>query len=142
MGYMLLGRKSIFAVSFITFFLCFGISIVYFILFGKLCERIMDNILGYTGFWTSKMLFKVLLGVSLLPLVLKKELKEMKGASIILFSGIVIFMGVLFNDLFFLEWTKSQDGTPAHLSDKNYWTPSGKTGIVEAIANLLIAFMY
>lgn len=101
MGYMLSGRISIYIVSFIIFFLCFGLSIIYFVLFGKLCQRSM-LLLGVTSkLFTIKATYKVLLGLALIPVVLKKELKEIKFASIVLFTGIIIFMFVIANNMIF-----------------------------------------
>ena len=72
---MLCGTSSIYIVSFMVFFMCFGVMIVYFILFGNICKRIAASTYGNIGFFDDKAFFVLLLGGVTLPLALMKELQ-------------------------------------------------------------------
>lgn len=141
-GYMLTGRISIYIVSLIIFIMCVGSCIVYFIFFGRLCSRLMLNIGVTSKLFTAKAFYKVMLGVLLTPLVLKKELKDMKYASVLFFTGIVVFMFVLTNNFLFFDWIPAEEGKSANLFNKHLWLPEGKVGLVEGLANLFLAFGY
>jgi len=102
----------------------------------------MANLGVTTGLFSSKAFYKILLGAGLTPLILKKELKEMKAASVIFFTGVVIFMIVLTNNMLFVEWIPAEEGKPVNIFNKHLWLPEGKLGIVEGLANMFIAFGY
>ena len=86
------------------------------------------------------MFYKIVLGVILTPLVLKKELKEMKSASIIFSLGVAFFMFVITFNMLFYEWIPAEEGQPVSIFNRHLWLPEGKTGIIEGLANMFIAF--
>ena len=69
--------------------------LIYFMVFGdtlgniifQLCYRSEEH-----TFFTSRLCWVITLGISILPIVLMKELKEMKAISIILFVSLAIFV--------------------------------------------------
>ena len=101
---MLCGPSSIYIVCFMVFSLLFGVLIVYFIIFGNICKRIAASTYGNVGFFDDKAFFVLLLGGATLPLALKKELREMKLASITLFIGVILFVFVFGESLIFNVW--------------------------------------
>jgi len=75
-GYMLMGRKSIFILSIILALNSFGMVMVYFIVYGNTIQSVIidlttlteDDIIGGKQFWI------IILSVFLLPVCMKKEL--------------------------------------------------------------------
>ena len=65
------------------------------VIFADLARSIPHSISGKDNFWTSKTPYVIILGVALLPLILKKKIQELKIASIILFVGIACFVLLL-----------------------------------------------
>jgi len=68
---------------------------IYFIIFSDSASSLAHQIFASENIWTSQAFFTILLAVLMLPLVLKKELKELKIASIILFFSIFAFIVLL-----------------------------------------------
>ena len=94
-GYMVAGRKSIYMISGITAVLSFGLMMIYFIVFGDICKSMISDIFfekDSKSFFVSRTCYIMLLGSSLFPMIIKKELKELKIASVILFLGISSFI--------------------------------------------------
>jgi len=50
---------------------------------------------------TKRPIYVVLLGISLFPFLIKKELKELKIAAIILFTGVFGFIAIIIYQLIF-----------------------------------------
>ena len=96
-GYMIMGRASIFWISAIIAMLSFGLMMIYFIVFSQICRSIVlqlafSNDVKTKNFFASQTFYVLLLASGLLPLVVKKELKELKIASVILFLGVASFI--------------------------------------------------
>ena len=74
-GYVLFKRASIFAICFVVWFNSFGLMIIYFILFAKtLALTIKDATQGKNlpGIVTAQWFYAMLLGLCLIPVILKK----------------------------------------------------------------------
>jgi len=101
-GFVILGRKSIFFIAAIISIMSFGLMMIYFIVFGDIFASIISQVSfdgscdpagnGNDSIWTKRATYAVILGLMLTPLVLKKELKELKIVSVILFLGIASFL--------------------------------------------------
>lgn len=71
---------------------------IYFIVFGDICKSLVGQMFFEEtddNIFKSRGLYVVLLGASLFPMIIKKELKELKIASVILFGGIGTFLILL-----------------------------------------------
>ncbi len=101
-GYMTLGRSSIFMVGTIQLVNSFGLMMIYFIVFSDTTGQLVGSFNGYAlgEIWYSSRYFYVLiLGAVLTPVILKKELAELEWLSIVLFASIGIFIVVNFWEL-------------------------------------------
>jgi amino acid permease len=94
-GYILLGRKSVFIINAIVFIGCFQLMILYFIIIGDILSSFASQILNQKDtFLTTRPLYVVLVGFILSPFIFKKEIHELKFASFMLFIAIFLFVVV------------------------------------------------
>ncbi len=97
-GFVVLGRRSIFLISIILALGSYGLIMIYFIVFGDTFSSIVRNIcypdlaLDQNNIFTSRLFYVVTLGLALTPVILRKEMKELKCVSITLFLSIGLFM--------------------------------------------------
>jgi amino acid permease len=98
MGFLILGRASIYWISFIIFVNSFGLLIIFFNVFGETTKATMTNIFwadvdtNTPNFGMKRECWIISLAVCLLPFVLMKELAELKAVSIALFSAAIVFV--------------------------------------------------
>lgn len=138
-AYMLYGRKQIFVLSVIITILSFGLCMVYFIVFGDTMAQFIGHLIGEKlgeGPWSSRYTYVLILAVLLIPVVLKKELAELKVLSYILFGCLGIF--ILLN-LVQLLFDKHFDIPPV---EADYFEPTFNVELIEALSILLVAFSY
>lgn len=98
LGYFTMGKCSIYFISFIAIVCNQGFCMIYFIVFGQCAASVtrdifyqskpLDeyNLLIVRQFWI------LLLAIGLLPVIFKKELKEMKIISYLLFGSVLFFI--------------------------------------------------
>ena len=97
-GFMVAGGKSIYAVALMVWINSSGCVIAYFVVLGNTLKSIMTELFfepDSTNFFATKYCYVILVAVILVPLIIKKEMKELKIASFVLFIGLVIFLGIL-----------------------------------------------
>jgi len=95
-GFVSMGRSSIFLISIIQLISSLGLMLIYFIIFGDTFSSVIwqlcfpDSEEG--NFLTTRVCYDLILGLMLSPLILKKELAELKLISITLFLALGIFV--------------------------------------------------
>jgi amino acid permease len=96
-GYCSIGKSSIYFISFLAVVQTLGFLMIYFIVFGDIMSSLISQIFLHDNqsFFSSRLLWDVVLGLALLPIVLRKSLQEIKIISVIFFISIVIFILVL-----------------------------------------------
>jgi amino acid permease len=83
LGYILLGRKSIFLISTCLAFLSFGLVIIYFKVFSAICASLMidlflvDHYEGFLFYLSTDIFWIIILGIFILPICLMKRLEEL-----------------------------------------------------------------
>jgi len=94
-GYMVLGRSSIFMVGFIQFLNALGLMLLYFIVFGDTSAQLVANVWNegeLDVFWCKRYFYVAILSVLMVPVILKKELAELEWCSWVLFGSIFLFI--------------------------------------------------
>ena len=93
-GFLTIGRGSIFWIAFILFVNSFGLLIIFFSVFGANCGNLFKQLSGAADddFGSGKIGWILGLAVLCLPFVLRKEMAELKLLSIILFSCALSFV--------------------------------------------------
>ena len=93
---MIVGRPSIFWISLTISVLCFGLMMIYFIIFSDIAKSLAQQMMGEgpdtTKFFASKTCYVLVLAFMTLPFIIRKELKELKIASLLLFGGVTAFI--------------------------------------------------
>lgn len=100
-GFVLIGRPSIFLISFLTFINSFGLLIIFFGIFGSTMAQFLTNLFwadvpeDEANFGMKKICWVMTLAILLLPAVLQKELAELKIVSVTLFLSVLSFVAIL-----------------------------------------------
>lgn len=104
-GFVCMGRASIFIISTILLVSSAGLMIIYFIVFGDIFSSIIKQTCyadlkpDESKFLTQRTFYVMCLGLLLTPVIIKKELAELKIVSITLFVAIAIFVGIFIVEL-------------------------------------------
>ena len=111
LGFVTMGTKSIYVLAGIIVISGVGCTMIYFIVFSNisasLAQTIQDE--GTDNIMTDRTIYVLSLAVLMLPLCLKKMLKEMKVVSIILFASIAVFIGLFIIQLCTLGSIENHD---------------------------------
>lgn len=98
-GFVVLGRKSIFMISIILTLASSCLIMIYFIVFGDTFSSIVRDLFYYnlssedqTSIFTTRLFYVIAIGIFLTPVILRKEMKEMKFVSYTFFTAILLFM--------------------------------------------------
>lgn len=93
-GFILFNRSSIFFISAIIIFNSLGLIIIYFIVFGDTLKSLIHDFSSESDndFFGKRMAYVIILSVILVPIILKKELKEIKMLSVLLFTTLFGFV--------------------------------------------------
>lgn len=96
MGYILVGRSSIFIMSFTLFSYCTLLCIAYFFLFGGLVSSMIKlTDINDESFIASNQFSVLLLAVLLLPIIFQKEIHELKIVAWFLFAFLLAFLIIM-----------------------------------------------
>lgn len=91
-----MGRKAIFILGGTYFIASLGLCMIYFMAYADTMGALVSNF--YPGealnsvWYTSRYFYVLTLAAVLIPVVLKKELAELKVVSVILFVGLGVFV--------------------------------------------------
>ena len=94
-GYILLGRKSIFANAITVMVMSFCLMLIYLIVLSSTLAQFIGGFFGKSFgevWYSSKPFYVGFIGLSLIAVVIKKELAEMKILSWLLFGSITLFI--------------------------------------------------
>ena len=96
-GYMLVGRSSIFIIAGVLIINSFGLCMIYFIVFGDTFGHLMASLLdnGHafdTIYYTERWFYDLILAALLVLVILKKELAELAWVSYVLFGSLGLFV--------------------------------------------------
>lgn len=139
-GYMVQGRKSIFLVALIQTVNSTGLMLIYFIVFGSTAGQFVGGFTGYALdeiWYTSKWFYIVVLGISLSPVIVKKELAELEWLSILLGASLALFL-ILCITLLSLP---SFPATPP-ATFKDWLYPVKKWGTISKVCTVMVAYAY
>lgn len=139
LGYMTVGRCSIFFLASVFVINALGLCILYFIVFG---DTALAIVLAHTDeledavWYTSRTTYCVPLAAVLLPIVLKKELAEFAWISYILFCSLTLFVIVNFIQLVFDSNFDAQGVNEDLLNPKVQWST------ISAVSATMVAYSY
>lgn len=117
-GFMCVGKTSIYLVAIVNCLTSFGCLSLYFIVYSGIAANLTANYTGvaYAEVWyTDRTVYVLGLGALLIPVVLKKELAELEWLSFVLFISIGIFISATFIELVF-----EADGPRAPITNE-FW---------------------
>lgn len=139
-GYMLIGRKSIFIIGGILFVNSLGACMIYFITFGdtmgQLVATFFDGASLDSEWYCSRYFYVLILAALLTVVVLKKELAELEWISIVLFASLGLFIIMNFIQLVF---DKRFFGVS---NQKDFWTPTVELESISALSVTMFAYAY
>lgn len=95
MGFILFKRSSIFYICVIIILNSAGLMLIYFIVFGDTLSSLVKNLndsVDDDNFFGTRKAYVIILSTVLTPLILKKELQELKIISYFLFLAIFSFI--------------------------------------------------
>ena len=100
LSYMSFGRSSVFIINILVAFVIFGILLLYLILFSKISLSLVVPLIGeregmMASVLSSKTTYILLVTAISMPIMLKKNLSELKIQSQILFLGVILLLCVL-----------------------------------------------
>lgn len=139
-GYIIMGRSSIFILASIFIINSFGLCMIYFIVFGDTFGQLVASFypnedLG-TVWYTSRWCYSVPLAVVLIPICLKKELAELTWVSYVLFGSLFLFVSVNFIQLVFDSHFEPLGIDTEILSPKLSWDT------ISALSVTMLAYSY
>ena len=139
-GYMIMGRKSIYWISLVIFVTSFLLTLVYLIVFGDICASIVTQLFydgKKRGWFSTRVPYVLILGLALSPLILKKELKELRITALTLFLGVSAFLVLLVAELIF-------EGSPQNHDTEfdYYYEVDQDLSLVKGVSIIFVSFAF
>jgi amino acid permease len=95
LGFVLQGRKSIFIIALVQFFVSSGLMLIYYIVFGTTCASLFGATFGGhqigDNFYSDKWFYVLILAAVLTPVVLKKQIAEIEWLAFLLAGCVTMF---------------------------------------------------
>lgn len=135
LGYACYGWVSIFVINALIALATAGMPIAYFMIFGHICPQILIACgVAEGSFWSSQPFCVITLALILLGFYIKKEISEIKIASLILFVGVFSFMFILAIKVITGTWGKFEP-------DYSLWWPQlSQFGLWANLPTLFLAY--
>lgn len=91
---MTLGKSSIYIIAFLAGVQALGFTMIYFIVFGGICSSLVSQVFLDNGqnFWSSQLFWDLVLFASLMPIILKKTLREVKLIADLHLGAVMLFI--------------------------------------------------
>ena len=139
-GYMIVGRASIFLLGSVFFLNSVGLCMIYFMVFGdtggQLAASFTENEKLESVWYTSRWFYDVILAGLLLPICIQKELAELAWISYILFASLALFTLTNFILLTFDSRFEALGMTTEVLTPKVKWET------ISAMSVTMLAYSY
>jgi amino acid permease len=136
-GYMVMGRKAIFIIAGIQMVNALGLMMIYFVVFGDTSSQLIEALTGHSGeFYCEKWFYVCLIAGLLMPLILQKDLSELKVISYVLFVSLFLFVFMNLAELLFDgRFVKESPG-------KHFWIPTFNVELIQSLSITLVAYSY
>lgn len=94
LGYVSMGKWSIYLISFIAIVCNDGFCMIYFIVFGDVAASFSQQLFfnGQSNIMTTRQFWIIGLAIAMLPIIFKKALAEIKIISYMLFGAVIVFI--------------------------------------------------
>ena len=138
-GFVTMGRVSIYIFSALILISGVGCTMIYFIVFGNISASLAQAVYndGTENMLTSRTIYVLVLAVLMTPLCLKKMLAEMKIVSIMLFLSISIFILLFIVQLCTLGSIENHDETYGA-----YWEIDLDMQLITGFNIIVLAYAY
>jgi len=96
-GYLILGRSSIFAICFTIWINSFFLIVIFVSVFGNTAKNVVTSVMGCNnncGFWGHYEVYSVAIAILLLPTTFMKEIAELHLVSMSLFGAALCFVAI------------------------------------------------
>lgn len=96
LSYICFGRASVFMINFLIAFVIFGILTLYMLLFSRIAISLVEPyVVDPKSFLLNKVTYIVLVSILTFPLLIKRNLTELKFQSHILCAGVITLLMIL-----------------------------------------------
>jgi amino acid permease len=106
-GYLIMGRPSIFAICFTIWINSFFLIVIFVSVFGNTATNVVVSIMGCTGdacgIWGESYIYMLIIAVALLPTTFMKEIAELHLVSMSLFGAALLFVVINVFQIFFRD---------------------------------------
>ena len=136
-GYMIAGRKTIFWISGVVGIYTAGFVSMYFLVFGDIASSIIKQVMfddKEGNILTKRSFYVFLLAAMCFPLIIRKNLGELKIASVVLFLGVLSFLVIIGGQLLFQGNTLNHDS-----SYKSYYITDNDLNMIKGLSIIAVS---